>query len=427
MTAVTSPIKFSQRWHFAREQAISFLMQQAVENTGVVSLAAGLVDFATLPVPETQAAISQMLGDDAAARQALQYGTTAGSERLRRLLLAHLARLEGTTVEQLGIDAGQLILTTGSQQMLSLVCEVLLDPGDICLVAGPTYFVFLGNLNGVGAEAVTVDTDDGGMRPDALEAALEALAAAGRLDRVKLIYLVSYYENPSGVCLAEERRASIVEIAQRWSKRHRILILEDAAYRELHYDGPVLPSVWGCDASRDTVIYTQTFSKSFSPGLRVGYGVVPRDLVGPLCDRKGNEDFGSANFNQHLLATVLESEMYAAHVEQVCAAYRIKRDAMLSAANRYFSDISGVSWVHPHGGLYVWMSLPSRIETGFQSELFRRATQAHRVMYVPGELCYGHSPTERPRHQMRLSFGVQSPAGIDDGMHRLSRAVRDVV
>src|SRR5690606_7945280 len=180
----------------------------------------------------------------------------------------------------------------------------------------------------------------------------------GRLDRVKLIYLVSYYDNPSGRCLAAERRGPILEIARKWSREHRILILEDAAYRELRYDGEVLPSVWSHDEARDTVIYTQTFSKSFSPGLRVGFGVVPAELVKPLCDRKGNEDFGSAHLNQHLLATVLESGLYARHVEEVCAAYTIKRDAMLAAADRYFADIDGASWVHPHGGLYVWMSLP---------------------------------------------------------------------
>ncbi len=421
------PLKLSRRWHYAREQAISFLMQQAVENTGVVSLAAGLVDFASLPVGETRAAMTTLLDDDAAARQALQYGTTLGADRLRGLVREHLARLEGIDAADLGIDADQLILTTGSQQLLSLVCEVLLDPGDICLVAGPTYFVFLGNLNGVGAETITVDTDDGGMCPQALERTLARLETEGKLDRVKLIYLVSYYENPSGLCLAEQRRGPIVELARKWSKRQRILVLEDAAYRELRYDGPALPSLWSHDAERDTVIYTQTFSKSFAPGLRVGYGVVPRDLVGPLCDRKGNEDFGSANFNQHLLATVLESGLYASHVEQVCAAYREKRDAMLAAADRYFADIPGVTWVHPHGGLYVWMSLPEHVETGFESDLFQAASHTHGVMYVPGELCYARPLAERARHQMRLSFGVQTPAGIDDGMQRLAAAVRDAV
>lgn len=417
------PIKLSQRWHYASEQAISFLMQQAVENTDVVSLAAGLVDFSSLPVSETRTAVSQLLADEQTARKALQYGTTAGSERLRGLLVEHLARLEGISVTDVGIDRDQLILTTGSQQLLSLVCEVLLDPGDICLVAGPTYFVFLGNLNGVDAETITVRTDEYGMCPQALDERLAHLKQSGKIDRVKLIYLVSYYDNPSGRCLSEERRGPILDVARKWSEDHRILVLEDAAYRELHYDGPTLPSVWSHDQTRDTVIYTQTFSKSFAPGLRVGYGVVPKDLVRPLCDRKGNEDFGSANFNQHLLANVLESGLYESHVKEVCEAYRAKRDVMLAAADTCFSDLKGVSWVHPHGGLYVWMSLPKHIETGFDSELFKQATQKHGVMYVPGELCYAGPRGERPRHQMRLSFGVQDVDGITDGMRRLADAV----
>jgi 2-aminoadipate transaminase len=318
------------------------------------------------------------------------------------------------------------VLTTGSQQLLSIVCEILLDPGDICLVAGPTYFVFVGNLNGVGAEAVSIPTDDDGMRTDLLDAALARLDAEGRLDRVKLIYEVSYYDNPRGVSLSDERRRELVEIARRWSRHQRIFILEDAAYRELRYDGPVHESVWSCDPSRQHVIYTQTYSKSFSPGVRVGFGVVPRDLVQPICDRKGNEDFGSSNFNQHLIATVLRSGLYESHVAEVCAAYRVKRDAMLSAAAEHFAGLPGVEWVSPRGGLYVWMSLPESIETGFRSRLFDRAVRTEGVMYVPGELCYAGPMRSRPRNQMRLSYGVQSPAGIREGIARLAQAVRSV-
>jgi 2-aminoadipate transaminase len=126
---------------------------------------------------------------------------------------------------------------------------------------------------------------------------------------VKLIYVVSYYDNPRGVSLSAARRCEVVAIARRWSRKQRILVLEDAAYRELRYDGPELPSVWSCDLTREHVIYTQTFSKSFSPGLRVGFGIVPRELVGPICDRKGNEDFGSANFNQRLIGSWKRTRM----------------------------------------------------------------------------------------------------------------------
>ncbi len=418
------PPPFSHRRRWASEQAISFLMQQAVENRDVVSLAAGLVDQASLPVSETRTVLEEELRDADHAREMLQYGTTAGLEKLRETLVEHLSRLEQRSAMEMDLTADRIVLTTGSQQFLSLVGEVLLDPGDICLVAAPTYFVFLGNLNGLGARAISVATDADGMRMDALEAQLERLESEGELERVKLIYLVSYYSNPSGLSLSEDRRSEVVEIARRWSKRHRIMILEDAAYREMRYDGPVFPSVWSHDVPNESVILTQTFSKSFSPGIRVGYGILPRDLVDPICDRKGNEDFGSSNFGQHIISGIFDRGLYYPHVEQVRASYRSKRDCMLDAADKYFGDIPGVSWVHPHGGLYVWMTLPDSVDTGFDGSLFDRATKHEKVMYVPGELFYAGSTAEKFTHQMRLSYGVQTPEGIDEGMRRLSQAVR---
>jgi 2-aminoadipate transaminase len=402
-------------------------MEQAVQNPAVISLAAGLVDQTTLPDAEVRAACAALLADETLARQALQYGTTQGAERLRKLLVRHLAEQEGCSASDLGIAPEQMILTTGSQQLLSLVGEILLDPGDIVLVAAPTYFAYLGTLNGLGARTIPVATDGDGVCIDALDGELENLARAGELPRVKLIYVVSYYENPTGISLAADRREKLVELARRSSREQRIYVLEDAAYRELRYDGPELPSVWSFDADREAVILAQTFSKSFSPGLRVGFGVVPRELVVPLCDRKGNEDFGSANFNQHLLASVFEQGLYAGHVRLLGDTYRRKRDAMLSAADRYFSRLEGVAWVHPHGGLYVWMTLPQSIATGFESPLFRRATQVDQVMYVPGEICYAGPAGKRPRHQMRLSFGTQTDEGIEEGMRRLANAIRAVV
>lgn len=417
--------RFSQRSQWAKEQAISFLMQQAVENRDVISLAAGLVDEGSLPVLECRTSLADLFADESKARRALQYGTTAGADLLREQLRLHLARQEHCSVDELGVSASQFVLTTGSQQMLALVADALFDPGDICLVAAPTYFVFLGVLNGVGARAIVVDTDEHGMQPESLEAELARLQSAGELHRVKMIYLVSYYENPSGVSLETSRRRKIVQIAKQWSRDHRLFVLEDAAYRELRYDGEERPSLWCFDEARDTVILAQTFSKSFSPGVRVGYGVLPRELVSPVCDLKGNDDFGSANLNQHLLSSVLSSGRYVSHVDQVRAAYRAKRDAMLEALDREFQGVSGVTWLRPEGGLYVWLSLPEAIESGFDSEMFRLAVKSHRVMYVPGELCYPPDSPRRHRNQMRLSFGVQDIAGIREGIKRLAAAVRE--
>lgn len=422
--APSSKIAFSQRRHRAAAQSISYLMEQGILNRDVISLAAGFVDEATLPVPLVRNALDRVLPETPDGQHVLQYTATAGDLELRGLLLEHLARLEGTDVDSLGVDADNIVVTAGSQQLLQHVADVTLDPGDICLVAGPTYFVFLGTLNAVGAKTIAVKTDEHGMCMDSLEATLQRIEADGELERVKLIYLVSWFENPSSLTLSLERRHQVLDIAERWSKRHRILILEDTAYRELDYDGEHLPSVWNCDGNRDRVILGQTFSKSFSPGLRVGYGVLPDDFVKAVHDVKGNLDFGSAHLNQKILADVLKSGDYEAHVASLCESYRLKRDAMVAAAERYFSDIPGASWHDPHGGLYVWMTLPESVPTGFDSPLFERAVKTEGVMYVPGDICYPDESEIRLPTQMRLSFGVESPETIDEGMRRLANAVR---
>ncbi len=426
MTVATTSneIGFSQHRHRAAAQSISYLMHQGIENRQVISLAAGFVDEATLPVQLVRDSIDNILTDDPAGHHVLQYSTTAGDLELRGLLLEHLAGLEETDVSSLGVDADDVVVTAGSQQILQHVADVLLDPGDICLVAGPTYFVFLGTLNAVGARTLAVETDEHGMRMDALEATLKQLEQSGDLHRVKLIYLVSWFENPSGLTLSLDRRRQVLDIAEAWSKHHRLLVLEDTAYRELQYEGETLPSVWSCDESRERVILAQTFSKSFSPGLRVGYGVLPGEIAAAIRDVKGNLDFGSANLNQQILANVLQSGNYAGHLEELRQSYRVKRDAMLAAADKYFGDIPGVTWHHPEGGLYVWMTLPESITSGFDSCLFGRATSTEGVMFVPGEICYPDVSDICRLNQMRLSFGVESPETIDTGMQRLASAVR---
>lgn len=250
------------------------------------------------------------------------------------------------------------------------------------------------------------------MCPAALRETLSRLEQEGRLSRVRLVYVVSDFENPSGVSVSAERRPQLLSLAREFSRESRIFLLEDAAYRELRYDGVSPASIWSFDRDRETVILAQTFSKSFSPGIRVGLGVVPQSLVKPLSDLKGNEDFGSAHLNQHVVARALKDRTYHQHVQRVRDNYRIKRDAMLEAADREFGGLPGVSWYRPEGGMYVWMRLPDSVPTGFQSAMFRRATQVDKVMYVPGELCYPQDWPARPRSEMRLSFGVQSPDGI---------------
>lgn len=427
MSVTTSAITISDAAKNASQQAIGFLMQQGVENPGCISLAAGFVDETSLPVDAARTALSELLTADASGRKALQYGTTQGPLQLRKVFRSFLADLDDGCRHVADLPLEQIFLTTGSQQFLLLTAQAVLNPGDICLVAAPTYFVFLGVLDGVGARAVPVESDENGMQPEALARQLKQLADDGQLHRVKMVYVVSYYDNPAGISVSTDRRPELLRIVREWSVENRILLLEDAAYRELYYDAQPLPSILSFDDDREHVVLTQTFSKSFSPGIRVGLGVVPRELVKPIADLKGNADFGSAHLNQQLMAHVIRSAAYGDHLQHVRNACRIKRDCMLNAAETHFGDLPGVSWLRPDGGLYIWMSLPTTIPTGFDSPLFRTATQIHKVMYVPGEIFYPSTWKERPTHQMRLSFGVESADGISDGMRRLAAAVRDVL
>ena len=423
------PATMAQR---ASEQAIGYLMQQGIENADCLSLAAGFVDPKTLPVELVRRTTDRLLQDQSIGEVALQYGTTGGRDELRSVFRDYLGELENDAQRVSKLPLNQIILTTGSQQLLALVTQAIFNEGDICLVAAPTYFVYLGVLDGVGAEVIPVKTDSDGMCPVALDAELQRLSDAGQLHRVKLVYVVSYHDNPAGISVNADRRPKLLETVKRWSREQTIFLLEDAAYRELHYDGPAHPSIWSydtgyADGTTEHVILTQTFSKSFSPGLRVGLSVLPKPLIKPVSDLKGNEDFGSTHLSQTIVAEVLKTGDYREHVKHLQHSYRIKRDAMLSAAEEFFADIDGVTWLNPNGGLYVWMTLPESIETGFRSKLFKQATEHDKVMYVPGELCYPSSWPERPRNQMRLSFGVLDPDSIRQGMQRLASAVRSVL
>jgi 2-aminoadipate transaminase len=421
-----TPVVFSQRSHRTADQPISYFMQQAVENPNLISLAAGLVDPASLPAVEVRDALDALLAEPASARAALQYGTTQGYAPLREQLLQRTATMDGLRPAQLALTADDVVLTTGSQQLLYLLGEVLLDPGDIVITEAPSYFVYQGTLNSLGVRTLSVPMDEHGMDTDALADLLEQLDRTGELDRLKMIYTVDYFQNPSGLTLARDRRRRLVELARRYSRRQRLFVLEDAAYRELRYDGPDLPSVKSFDPDNRHVIVAMTFSKPCAPGLKTGYGILPRELTQPLLRLKGNHDFGSNNLTQHLLLRLLENGAYDRHVAELCRVYRGKRDAMLEALDAEFRSWPEVRWTHPDGGLYVWLTFPPEVETGPGGTLMGEALREG-VLYVPGQFCYVNGENgPLPTNEARLSFGVAEPGQIREGIRRLARAARQV-
>ncbi|MBM4088402.1 MAG: PLP-dependent aminotransferase family protein [Planctomycetes bacterium] len=420
---MSTTLRLSHRAEWAEGQPISELMSRALAEPDLISLAAGFVDEHTLPVDPTREALASMFADGGGLKAALQYGTTSGYPALREAILSRFVQ---TNACQRDLSIDQVVVTAGSNQLLHLVSESLLDPGDIVLCSAPTYFVYLGTLGNAGALSYGVAVDAHGMVPEALEDSLTRLQRAGDLPRVKAIYLVPYSDNPCGITMPLERCARIVDIAKRWSLERQIHVIADEAYREMRYEGEDVPSVLTVDDEGDTVIVAGTFSKSFSPGIRVGWGILPQHLIGPVCNQKGNIDFGSPNFSQHLMASVMQLGLYEPHLERVRAGYRRKLQAMLAAVDHELAPIGGVRWITPTGGLYVWLQLTDDLPAGPDGPLFNAAI-AEGVLYVPGQYCY---PTlgEPVRHNtVRLSFGVQTPEKIRQGVAALARSMRHVL
>jgi 2-aminoadipate transaminase len=422
-----APVHFSGKARRTADQPISYFMQQAIENPKLISLAAGLVDPLSLPAGEMRAALTNLLGRPDQAQAALQYGTTQGYGSLREKLLARTAGLDGVTPPELSLTPDDVVITTGSQQLLYVIGELLLDPGDLVIAEAPSYFVYQGTLNSLGVRTLSVPMDEHGMNVEALEELLARLERTGELERLRLIYTCNYFQNPSGLTLSVPRRRRLLELAQRYSRRQRLFILEDAAYRELRYEGPDLPSVKSYDTANTHVILAMTFSKPCAPGLKTGYGFIPHDLVGPFLRLKGNHDFGSNNLTQHALDRLLASGAYDRHVAQLCDVYRTKRDALLEALAQEFGSWPEVRWTHPQGGLYVWLTFPPGIDSGPDSPLMRAALREG-VLYVPGQFCYVYGENGPvPNREARLSFGVVPLELIPEAVQRLGRALTSVV
>ncbi len=264
--------------------------------------------------------------------------------------------------------------------------------------------------------------DEQGMDTRRLEELLLRLEMSGDLSRVKFIYTIDYFQNPTGLTLSWPRRQHLMELVKRFSKKQPIYVLEDAAYRELRFEGSDIRSIKCLDTRNAHVILAMTFSKPMAPGLKTGYGIMPSQLVGPLLRFKGNHDFGSSNLAQHVLDRILDNGAYERHVEKLRQAYRRKRDVILDALAGEFADSEGVKWTEPQGGMYVWLT--HALETGPESR-FMKSCLKEGVLYVPGQFCYVNGENGvAPVNEARLCYGVASPDQLREAVRRLGRASR---
>jgi 2-aminoadipate transaminase len=393
---------FSQRTQAMKSSAMRDLMA-VTARPEIISLAGGLPDTSTFPA-EDFAALMARVAVDASAR-ALQYGPTEGLDEVKECI-ARVMAAEGMEVE---ID--DLLVTSGGQQVIDLVCKTLIDPGDVVVAEAPTYPGAVPVFISYQADVVQIEMDEHGMRTDVLVAELERLDREGRVP--KFIYTVPSFQNPAGVTLALERRHELVRIAN----ERELLILEDNPYGLLRYSGEQLPTLYAIDGA-EYVIYLGTFSKILSPGLRLGWAAAPRPVLDKLNLGKGGADLCSSTLSQQFVATYFAERDWRTYLGKLVELYRRRRDVMLEALAEHLP--AEATWTEPDGGLFIWARLPDYIDT---TDLLARALREH-VAFVPGRAAYLDG---RGGSEMRLNFSGVSEDEIREGVRRIGKVVREQV
>jgi 2-aminoadipate transaminase len=376
------------------------------ELPNVISFGGGLPAPDVFPIAAFKEACQKVLDENGPV--ALQYGTTEGYKPLREMIARHSANYG------INVTADNVLITSGSQQALDLIGKILINRGDHILVESPTYLGALQAWNSYGAEYVTVPSDENGMVTEKLEAALRA--------GPKFIYVLPNFQNPTGVTLSLERRRQLVELADRYG----VPIIEDDPYGQLRYEGEHLPSVVVLDNQRrekegsysGNVIYLSTFSKILAPGIRLAWVIAPEDVIRKLVQAKQGADLNTAVFNQIVAYEVGHGGFIDKHTLTIKKVYKERRDVMLDALSEHMPK--GVEWTHPLGGLFLWVTLPEKLNA---ADILKIAVEK-KVAYVPGESFF---PRGGGKNTLRLNFSYSNPKLINEGIARLGITFKEMV
>jgi 2-aminoadipate transaminase len=363
---------------------------------GVLSMTGGFPNPATFPTDEVDEIAARLLRDDSAV--ALQYTPAAGIASVREYLVDRQEELQG---RRPALD--ELIVTSGGMECIALACQALIDPGDTIAVEAPSYLGALMAFGGAEADVVAIAMDDDGLVVDELA---ERLAAGLR---PKFLYTIPEYQNPTGRTLSLTRRHQLVEVC----RRHGVLIFEDVAYRELSFDGASLPTLWSL--ALDLVVQAGTFSKSFFPGVRLGWATGPSGLVAELAAAKLNTDQCAGGLGQRLVEEYGRAGGFERHLPAARALYASHWAALSAALERHLPD--GCSWTEPTGGFLTWLTLPGELDV----LAMRPAAIEAGVAYVPGPPFH---VGDEGRNSMRLSFSHLTEAELDTAVERLAGVVR---
>ncbi len=393
---------FAERTQVMRSSAMRDLMA-VTARPDVISLAGGLPDTSTFP-PKAFAAQMTRIAQESAA-EALQYGPTEGFRETVDCIV------EVMGAEGMLPDPEDVIVTTGGQQAIDLLCKALVDPGDAVICEAPTYPGAIPVFCSYEAETIQIECDAEGMRVDELEKTLERLDQEGR--RPKFVYSVPTFQNPAGVTMSLERRRRLVELA----RARELLVIEDNPYGLLRFGGEPLPPLYQLDGG-DFVIYIGTFSKILSPGIRLGWAVAPPPVMEKVVLGKQAADLCTSTLTQYFVREYFAEGNWRQYIESLIGIYRSRRDAMVEALERYFP--AQATWTEPDGGLFVWATLPSYIDTG---DLLAKALR-EKVAFVPGQAAYVDG---RGRNSMRLNFSAGNQEEIREGIRRIGKTIGEQV
>lgn len=378
-----------------------------LERPDVVSFAGGIPDPKLFPLADVRAAYTAILDDPQLGPGSLQYSVSEGYLPLRQWIVAYMAR------RGVPCDVDNIVITSGSQQGLDYLAKLLLHPGETVLVQEPTY---LGALQAFNAYEPRYDIL---FKPGATAAnyARDARAHGGD---VAFAYVVPDFANPSGSTLTIDERRQLLALAAELD----VPVVEDAAYEALRFDGEPVPALAALDIAscgsidRSRVVYCGTFSKTLSPGLRMGWVCASRELVHKIVLAKQAGDLHTATINQMVIHR-LASTIFDAHVTSLVPPYKKRRDAMLAALEAHMPP--GVTWTKPEGGMFVWITLPAQLDG---AELLERSLLEERIGFVPGG---AFSPNGAVRNTIRLNYSLPSEATIADGVARIGGLIRRVL
>lgn len=374
-------------------------LKKVARQPHMISFASGIGDSHLFPAEDFRKVLQTVMRRDGIA--ALDYGEPSGHTPLRQTI-THILASQG-----LQTRSGNVLITAGSQQALALVSQLLLKPGDVIMVESPTYPGALDLFRALGFKVVGIPVDGQGMQVEALEKLLQQ-------HHPKLIYTIPNFHNPTGTCLSSQRRVELIILADRYN----IPILEDDFVGDLRYEGRTQPALKALDPG-GRVIYVSTFSKILMPGLRVGFLVAEGPIYNCLVNFKRVNDLATSTLIQRALEAYVTVGRYQSYLRRSCQIFRKRRDAMISAIERYLP--AQIHFDPPQGGLFVWLQLPDRL---FSEKLLSLAWEEG-VDFAPGNVFFPDGAGGAD--WLRLNFVAQAPDQIDEGIKRLGGAVKRLI